>query len=195
MILVSVAIFYGRNIVTPVLTVYFKDVIKLSYSQVGYLYSLYLFVMFATDIFTGGIADKYGRRRTLVLGLIFYGVSMFLISLSKGFAFCVFAYALAAVGSSLISGTLRAWYFTEVEKQNMAREEAKNAFGLLKSINSAGSLVIGLVNSVIIAYLGMRSVFYAAAVLNLLAALLALLLLPENWGDKKKNVLAIVIEG
>lgn len=195
MILVSVVIFYSRNIITPVLTVYFKDALGLSYSQVGYLYSLYLLVMFATDVFTGGIADRYGRRKTLAIGLLLYGLSMALIGAFRNFFVCASAYALAALGSSFISGTLQAWYFTEVKTRGLERNEAKKAYGLLRSINSANSLLIGIITATIVALTGMRSVFYAAAVLNFLGALLAVLLLNENYGDKGKSILSIVGEG
>ncbi len=195
MILVSVVIFYSRNIITPVLTVYFKDALNLSYSQVGYLYSLYLLVMFATDVFTGGIADKYGRRKILTLGMFLYGLSMALIGASHRFLSCALAYGLAALGSSLLSGTLQAWYFTEIKAQNLGREEAKKAYGLLRSINSANSLLIGIITATIVAFVGMRSVFYAAAILNFFGVFLAILLLNENWGTREKGVLAIVREG
>ncbi|WP_456443829.1 MFS transporter [Thermococcus sp.] len=195
MILVSVVIFYSRNIITPVLTVYFKDALNLSYSQVGYLYSLYLLVMFATDVFTGGIADKYGRRKILTLGMFLYGLSMALIGASHRFLSCALAYGLAALGSSLLSGTLQAWYFTEIKVQNLGREEAKKAYGLLRSINSANSLLIGIITATIVAFVGMRSVFYAAAILNFFGVFLAILLLNENWGTREKGVLAIVREG
>ncbi len=195
MILVSVVIFYSRNVITPVLTVYFKDALNLSYSQVGYLYSLYLLIMFATDVFTGGIADKYGRRKILTLGMFLYGLSMALIGASHRFLSCALAYGLAALGSSLLSGTLQAWYFTEIKVQNLGREEAKKAYGLLRSINSANSLLIGIITATIVAFVGMRSVFYAAAILNFFGAFLAILLLNENWGTREKGVLAIVREG
>ncbi len=195
MILVSVVIFYSRNIITPVLTVYFKNTLSLSYSQVGYLYSLYLLVMFATDVFTGGIADKYGRRKILTFGMLLYGLSMALIGASHGFLACALAYGLAALGSSLLSGTLQAWYFTEIKAQNLGRDEAKKAYGLLRSINSANSLLIGIITAIIVAFVGMRSVFYAAAILNFFGAFLAILLLNENWGAKEKGILAIVREG
>ena len=195
MILVSVIIFYSRNVITPVLTVYFKDFLGLNYSQVGYLYSLYLLIMFTTDVFTGGIADKYGRRKILTLGLLLYGFSMALIGASHGFLACAVAYGLAALGSSLLSGTLQAWYFTEIKAQNLGREEAKKAYGLLRSINSANSLLIGIITATIVAFVGMRSVFYAAAILNFFGVFLAILLLNENWGTREKGVLAIVREG
>ena len=195
MILVSVVIFYSRNVITPVLTVYFKDALNLSYSQVGYLYSLYLLIMFATDVFTGGIADRYGRRKTLALGMILYGLSMALIGASHRFPTCAVAYGLAALGSSLLSGTLQAWYFTEVKIRDLGKDEAKKAYGLLRSINSANSLLIGIITATIVAFVGMRSVFYAAAILNFFGAFLVVLLLNENWGTREKGVLVIVWEG
>jgi len=195
MIFISALVFYSRNVITPVLTVYFKNALGLSYSQVGYLYSLYLLVLFATDVFTGGAADKYGRKKTLSFGLLLYGLSMATIGSSQKFSICALAYVLAALGSSLLSGTLQAWYFTEVKRRGLGRDEAKRAYGLLRSINSANSLLVGIITATIVALAGMRSVFYAAAVLNLIGASLVFLLLNENWGAKEKEVLAIVKEG
>jgi MFS family permease len=108
----------------------------LTLAQAGLAASLQGFVVLALELPTGGLADSWGRRPTLVLSAVVAVASMSLLAFADTFALFAVVYVLQGVYRALDSGPLEAWY---VDATLAVEPTAKMERGL-----SAGSAVSGV---------------------------------------------------
>jgi MFS transporter, DHA1 family, tetracycline resistance protein len=108
----------------------------LTVAETGLALSLQGFVVLALELPTGGLADSWGRRPTLLLAESVSVLSIALLTMADSVAeFAVFA-MLQGVYRALDSGPLESWY---VDARLAADPSAKLERGL-----SAGGTVVGL---------------------------------------------------
>lgn len=108
----------------------------LTVAETGLAFSLQGFVVLVLELPTGGLADSWGRRPTLILAESVSVVSITVLTVADSVAeFAVFA-MLQGVYRALDSGPLESWY---VDARLAADPNAKLERGL-----SAGGTVIGL---------------------------------------------------
>jgi MFS transporter, DHA1 family, tetracycline resistance protein len=108
----------------------------LTVAETGLALSLQGFVVLALELPTGGLADSWGRRPTLLLAESMSVLSISLLTMADSVAeFAVFA-MLQGVYRALDSGPLESWY---VDARLAADPSAKLERGL-----SAGGTVVGL---------------------------------------------------
>lgn len=144
-------------------------------SQAAQTLSIY-FVCFAFGVVTWGIvADKLGRRVTMLIGLVIYALSTVIAYLATSFELVMFARAMSAFGIAVGS----------VVTQTMLRdafsgEELAKVFSLM-GMGIAISPTIGMFAGGQLTFIGgYKSVFAALFVLALLLVLLATFKLPET---------------
>ncbi len=109
-------------------------------AQVGLLQSILFGAAFLCEIPTGLMGDKYGRKKSVFMGLLAYiGYSFGVISFT-GFSVFVGFYALYGFAMSLVSGSDRSLIYDTFKQHN---KEA--SFIKLESLSrSVGSIVLGL---------------------------------------------------
>ena len=86
-------------------TLYLTDEHHLSEKEATRSYGLFLAVMYFTPLFGGGIADRFGRWRTIVLGAALLAFGYLVLALGLPVVPCV---ALLATGVGLFKGNLTA---------------------------------------------------------------------------------------
>ena len=69
---------------SSVITAYLLQIGLTNY-KIGILWSIILFVQMICDYPTGGFADKYGRLKIFMIGMIFMGTSIFMMVSGNGF--------------------------------------------------------------------------------------------------------------
>ncbi|MEM3641310.1 MAG: MFS transporter [Candidatus Bathyarchaeia archaeon] len=98
----------------PYLAYYLFQSLGLGYS---FLYmAIFALVFGLFDYPTGGLADRFGRRRIYALGLVFVGISYLMVALYTFPIVVVSAAFLAGFGAALQSGSLEAWITDELRK-------------------------------------------------------------------------------
>jgi len=118
----------------------------LTLSQVGLAAAAQGLVVVLLELPTGGLADTVGRRRVLLLSMVFALAAVGLILVADSFAEFAVAYALFGVYRALDSGPLEAWY---VDAAHAANRDARIDRGLggagtvLGVAIAAGSLASG----------------------------------------------------
>ncbi|HZX45250.1 MAG TPA: MFS transporter [Candidatus Nanoarchaeia archaeon] len=135
--------FFGAIIVP-----FFLDWLQVSYTQFFLLESWFVLWIVLLEIPTGIVADKYGRKISLALGVLFFGIDLLLLGLLRDYYLLYIAEFIGALGYTLISGADQALiydYLIEQKKQKdakhyLARYEAAGTLGLIISL-PLGSII------------------------------------------------------
>ena len=75
-----------------------------TYTQMFLLECFFGAGMFVFEIPTGIVADKFGRKASLMLGTLFFGGGFTVFALTRSFAVLALAEVVCAVGMTLFSG-------------------------------------------------------------------------------------------
>lgn len=129
---------------------FFIDWLQVDYTKIFLLEAWFVIWVVLLEIPTGVIADKYGRKVSLVLGVLFFSLDLFLFGFVKNYYFLYLAEFIGALGFTLISGADKALIYDSLidmkkekeGKRYLSRYEAAGTFGLLISF-PLGSLVAG----------------------------------------------------
>lgn len=145
--------------------------------QAGLLQSVLFIAAFVCEIPTGLLGDKYGRKKSVVMGLLVYiGYCFGVISFSGLTAFLLF-YAVYGLAMSLVSGSDRALIYDLYKNAGKESEFLK----LESRSRSVGSFVLGIaiILGGVLQTLSWDAVYiaYAAA---LVVSLAAVLFIPES---------------
>ncbi|MBI2578264.1 MAG: MFS transporter [Candidatus Aenigmarchaeota archaeon] len=125
----------------------------LNYTQIFLLQAWFMFWMFFFEIPTGLVADKLGRKTSIILSGILTSLGFLIYGSIRDFRFFLLAEFLIAIGFTLISGADSALIYDTL-KQKKKSGESKKIFanyqiaGTLGIIIAfpAGSLIAGTVN-------------------------------------------------
>ncbi|MBS3052622.1 MAG: MFS transporter [Candidatus Aenigmarchaeota archaeon] len=113
---------------------------KLNYTQMFILQSWFSFWLFILEIPTGAIADRFGRKTSIVLGGFIASVGIFIYSLVPNFMLFLIAEFLAALGGALISGADRALIYDKLKQMKQVKQ-AKYVFSNYTIANTLGVIV------------------------------------------------------
>jgi DHA3 family tetracycline resistance protein-like MFS transporter len=76
-------------------------------------------VIFVGEVPTGVVADVFGRRRSVVIGLVLYGAGFLLEGLFPVFWVILLGQVLWGTGHTFVSGAIDAWLAGEVSEENL----------------------------------------------------------------------------
>ena len=109
------------GLLTPVLVLLAQER-GLSLAQVGLLFVVHGFVVAGLELPTGGIADVLGRRPVLLLSAVLHLLSCVLLLFATGLLGFAMVMLAKALGRSLDSGPLEAWYVDMVHQLDPAAD-------------------------------------------------------------------------
>ena len=144
------------------------------------LLSVYAITQFVFAPLIGNLSDKYGRRPVLLSSLLGFGIDYIFLALAPNYGWLFVGRIIAGItGASFTTATA---YIADV---STAETRAKN-FGLIGAAFGLG-FVIGPALGGLLAGLGTRAPFYAAAILCLLNALYGYFVLPESLSKEHRR--------
>ena len=143
--------------------------------------SIGTFVLAATVITTGMMADRLGRRKVLLAALILSAVGDMLVALAPGTTVYLLGRALAGVGLGAVFGAA----FAYVKTFATGKGGLPAALGLFMASSGLFTLLITFTGSSLVG-VDWRLSFVVVPVLCVISVLLALVLLPKD-GPRKKN--------
>src|SRR5689334_14866221 len=155
----------------------------------------YTVVLAGLLIFSGSIADRFGRRRTFQAGLIVFTVGSLLCSVAPGLGWLVAFRMVQAVGGSMLNPVAMS-IITNVFTDPRERSRAIGVWGGVFGLSVALGPVVGgaLVDSV-----GWRGIFWVNIPVGIAASVLTALFVPESRAaryrrpDPVGQVLVIVL--
>lgn len=157
----------------PVMFLYFRAV-GLSWTQVAILEAVGAVVTVVTDVPTGYVGDRIGRRNSMLVGTLLVVVALSGISLAGSFLALVAFYPIWSLGWNFRRGSDSAWLY-----DRLSAASASERFSEVKGRGVAAASGVGVAGALVGGYLGARDLslpFMAAAGLTALG-LLALLAL------------------
>ena len=166
------------TILNSFLTLYLLDR-GCSYSEIGILWSIYLGSCALVDYPTGGLADKFGRRKIYAFGLFVTAISYIILCVSNAFILFVVSYLVKGIGTSQMTGALTSWLACD-GNEKVYENSIKKSRLFLSIMN-----VIIPILCVIIKMDRMDSVILFCGVFYIILSMIVILLLKENYGSSR----------
>ena len=130
--------------------------------------------VFVFEVPTGIVADTYGRKRSVVIGMFVIGASFLLVGTAATAVAAIAAYAVWGVGWTFLSGAFDAWLADEVGAEHVGPIYHRGA----QIDRLASLLAIGV--SVGLAHIDLRIPILVAGAGTVLLGLVLLVAMPEK---------------
>lgn len=148
----------------------------------GIIFSANFFTAFLVSPFWGKIADRRGRKPMLLRA----GFGMAIVISLMGLATNVYQLLALRLLNGLIAGFNPA--ATALVATNTPKEKVGYSLGVLQSGVVAGSIIGPLLGGFLADYVGFRAIFVYTGVLILIAALIVLIFVKEDFKPQEKSV-------
>lgn len=183
LVVVIIAIFtdmlmYG--LVVPFLPIYAES-LGVTQSQIGFLFASYAIALFVGTPIFGALADRVGRKKLLICGLLGLAFTTMVFAFAANFWFLVLARFLQGLSAS-IPWTAGLALLAE----NFPKEERGKAMGTAMSGQAGGVLLGPLIGGWLFEWGGYKLPFFTATGLAAIAAILSVLFL-KNVTDKRSE--------
>lgn len=164
--------FLGIGLVIPVLPTIMNE-LNLSGSVVGNLVAAFAIIQLIVSPIAGRWADKYGRKRMIVLGLLIFSLSELLFGLGKTVEVLFASRFLGGISAAFIMPAVTA-FIADIT----TLETRPKALGYMSAAISTG-FIIGPGLGGFLAEIATRLPFFTASLFALIAAALSLITLRE----------------
>ena len=164
--------FRGLHFFSAVLIPFFTLWGKISFTQIMILQAVFTFSSFLLEVPTGVIADKFGRKTSLILAG-FFGVIAPIVYVSYP-SFWIFALAefIWAIGAALLSGADSALIYDSL-KLNKREKESKKILSRYGSFGLAGILVAAPIGGLIAQYISVSSAMLLTSIPMFIALIIS----------------------
>lgn len=146
----------------------------------AWLLSAYAVTQFVFAPVIGNLSDKYGRRPVLLFSLIGFGIDYLFLALAPTYGWLFVGRVIAGITGA--SFTTASAYIADI---STSETRAKN-FGMIGAAFGLG-FILGPTLGGLLAGLGTRAPFYAAAILCLLNTLYGYFVLPESLNEEHRR--------
>jgi MFS family permease len=167
---------------------YFLTTVQgLSYSFMGLVITIMGITTFVVSIPLGLAADKYGRKKTLIIGNLVSGLTLIVFAFTKSPGILIVAAVLEGVSEAAFSASSGAWLAEKTD--NSKRTSVFSLYGFAQSLSfGIGSLAIpGIVIFELIGFSNTmsHSLLYATFAILCLLSSLMLIKIPESYKTNK----------
>ncbi len=185
----------GMMFVSAFLRPFYVEWGHLTDSEVLYLQSVYLVASFLSQVPTGIFADRFGRKKSLLLGMGFSAVGVLTYGAAPIYSLFVTGEILVAIGGGFLTGADKALVLAYLEKvgRTDSYRSIVNNVSIFRRV--AGSIGAGLA-AVLIPLVGLNGLMLVTAVPYTLAFLVAIgFPEPASQCINRKSVLKLAYDG
>ncbi len=154
---VGAAAQYGINTLAP----FYKDELGLSRAQVGLFFSAFYLAMTGASFGTGWLADRFGVRRTTLLGHLGLGFCTIAAALSPSFELAFVSFFFAGFGYSFLNPASTIGVMTWFR-----RDERATAMGAKQTGVPAGGVLAAILAPSLVLLIGWRGSLSALGIIN-----------------------------
>ncbi|MEK7595023.1 MAG: MFS transporter [Patescibacteria group bacterium] len=134
------------------------------------------------DPFTGFIADKFGKRKTFVIGQIMWTATQYIYGASTQVFGFLLAEGVAAVGNSLKSDALESWL-----QNRLGERESSQVMGRSKILFTIGQVFSSILAGYISVTYSMQSAWFVSGTFFLIATILGSIALFRTGDDVQEH--------
>ena len=167
---------FGLYPIIPIMSLFFLAK-NLSFGEIGILFAVFSISGFIFEIPTGYLGDKFGRKNSVMAGLIILAITSFIWTLlSSTFSFAIFA-AIWMLGLAFISGSFDGYIYDYLKSKNQ-----EGSYDKLLSLSGTTSYFAGAIGSIIGAYIFSINInypYYLLGILFFICTLVVLLMRPD----------------
>jgi MFS family permease len=156
--LVSGFVILGISIISPVLPQYALS-FSIPVALVGWAVSAFALARLVMDIPAGFLADRFGRKRNMILGLVLIIVSSIAAGTANDYAWLIFARVVEGLGSALYITSATTWV-----AQVTAGESRGRYMSLYTGLIFAGTAFGPTIGGYTAAHFGLNAPFFAYAI-------------------------------
>lgn len=155
-----------------------------SVSGLQWTVDAYTLVLASLLMIAGSTADRLGRKRTFVVGLLVFSVGSLLCSLAPDLTTLVLCRMVQAVGGSMLNPVAMS-IITNTFTDPRERAQAVGVWGAVVGVSMALGPVVG---GLLVGSVGWRSIFWINVPVGLVALGLTLRFIPESRAPKARRV-------
>lgn len=170
--------FVGIGLVIPIMPTY-MNVLGISGTTVGFLVAVFALTQFIVSPYAGSWADRYGRKKIIVIGMLLFAVSELIFGLASDALLLFLSRMLGGVAAAFIMPAVMAYVVDITTEQDRGM-----GMGWISAAISTG-FIVGPAIGGFLAEFGIRVPFFAAAGAAAIAMVASILILPESL-DKEK---------
>lgn len=174
----------GWGLIIPVMPDLIAQLKNISVNEASpygaWLLSAYAITQFVFAPLVGNLSDRFGRRPVLLGSLLGFGIDYLFLALAPSYGWLFVGRIIAGITGA--SFTTASAYIADISTEET---RAKN-FGMIGAAFGLG-FVIGPALGGLLAGLGIRAPFYAAAILCLLNCLYGYFVLPESLAPENRR--------
>jgi MFS family permease len=171
----------GSFLLYPFYALYITSRFGVGIIEVGLLFSIFSFGNIFGSVIGGALADKYGRRAMILIGLIVSGIGSVLMGLVDNLnTFYIFAAFLGLIGN--FGGPARQAMVADL----LPSEKQTKGFGIIRVAFNV-SAVIGPILGGLIATQSFMLLFIADAVSSIITAFIVYFVIPETKPQKHED--------
>ncbi|MEH0634808.1 MULTISPECIES: MFS transporter [Streptomyces] len=174
------------NVAIPSLT----EELDAATSDIQWMINAYSLVQSGLLLTAGSAADRYGRKKMLITGLVLFGIGSLVAGLAQSTGQLVAARAGMGVGGALLLTTTLA-----VAMQIFAPEEQPRAIGIWAAVNALGFAAGPLLGGFVLAHFWWGAIFLINLPVAALGVVAVIALVPESknpQGDRPDLVGAVL---
>lgn len=184
LVLTIVTFLYSLQFYNTIYTLLLKNK-GFSYWEIFMLESVISAAVFVFEVPSGYIADRIGRRNTLIFSVICYAVSVYIIAIGRSYFAFIILSAIFGIGIASMSGADSALIYESLSKEDK-KEYADSAFALIGGAMSL-AMIVSLPIGGILSAQSLELPVYISCIPLTLAIIVSFFLKEERMGIEKDN--------
>ncbi|MCR3758861.1 DHA2 family efflux MFS transporter permease subunit [Clostridium felsineum] len=162
------------NIALPSITDYFK----VSLNDTSWISTIYALALAVFMITASKLADQFGRKKLMIIGLLIFGVSSALCGFSNSLLFLIVMRFIQGIGGAIITPIVLPMGIEIFGKEKM--QVVVGAAGAIVGFAAASGPPIG---GILIKYVNWEAVFFVNVPLAIIALIIVLLFAEESYDN------------
>ncbi|MGH3208504.1 MAG: MFS transporter [Trebonia sp.] len=154
-----------------------------TFSDLQWVIDLYALVLGALVLTVGAVADRFGRRRLYLIGLVLFAAASLACGLAPNVGLLIAARGVQGVGAAAMFATTMAL----ISNTYTGRERGM-AFGIWGAVNGAASAVGPIIGGLLTANFGWRWIFLVNLPVSVVAVVMTLRVITESKDPHPKRV-------
>ena len=144
----------------------------------------YTLVLASLLMLSGSTADRLGRRRTFVVGLVFFSAGSLLCSLAPNLTTLVIFRMVQAIGGSMLNPVA----MSIITNTFTNPRERAQAIGVWSAVVGMAMAIGPVTGGILVSAVGWQAIFWINVPIGLLAAVLAVRYIPESKAEVTRKV-------